>query len=266
MTGCRHNAKNTLVKNYLHLAERAGAAVHPLTTVTDVRPLPDGGYEVTARWTKAKASRRTAVKTFHADQVVFSAAAIGTQRLLHRLKARGVPAGGLRPAGRADPDELRGDPLRHGLRRLRRLVRGRGHHLLLPPRRAHPHRAGPVRPRSQRHAVAGHRPGRRGRGRASLEDLGQGAVEAATRPQGALLAEHVVAANRRRPGHADPGQLDHDRVASAWPDRLHVVGAGSRRPQPDLHPGRLRRSAPAGPDHEGQGGLRRRRRAARACR
>ena len=38
MTGCRHNAKNTLVKNYLHLAEQAGAVVHPLTTVTRVRP------------------------------------------------------------------------------------------------------------------------------------------------------------------------------------------------------------------------------------
>ena len=25
MTGCRHNAKNTLVKNYLDLAEKAGA-------------------------------------------------------------------------------------------------------------------------------------------------------------------------------------------------------------------------------------------------
>ena len=25
MTGCRHNAKNTLVKNYLYLAEQAGA-------------------------------------------------------------------------------------------------------------------------------------------------------------------------------------------------------------------------------------------------
>ena len=32
MTGCRHNAKNTLVKNYLYLAEQAGAEVHPLTT------------------------------------------------------------------------------------------------------------------------------------------------------------------------------------------------------------------------------------------
>nr|WP_300050061.1 GMC family oxidoreductase [uncultured Nocardioides sp.] len=89
MTGCRHNAKNTLVKNYLHLAEQAGAVVHPLTTVTDVRPRTEGGYEVTARWTKAKLSRGRAVKTFTADQVVFSAAAIGTQRLLHRLKAEG---------------------------------------------------------------------------------------------------------------------------------------------------------------------------------
>ena len=89
MTGCRHNAKNTLVKNYLLLAEQAGAVVHPLTTVTRVRPREGGGYEVTARWTKAKLSRRTAVKTFTADQVVFAAAAIGTQKLLHRMKVEG---------------------------------------------------------------------------------------------------------------------------------------------------------------------------------
>jgi cholesterol oxidase len=89
MTGCRHNAKNTLVKNYLYLAEQAGAVVHPLTTVTKVRPRPGGGYEVRARWTKAKLSRRTAVKTFTADQVIFSAAALGTQKLLHQLKGEG---------------------------------------------------------------------------------------------------------------------------------------------------------------------------------
>ncbi len=93
MTGCRHNAKNTLVKNYLHLAEQAGAVVHPLTTVTRVRPRAGGGYEVTARWTKAKLSRLTgkqsATKTFTADQVVFSAAALGTQKLLHQLKGEG---------------------------------------------------------------------------------------------------------------------------------------------------------------------------------
>ena len=89
MTGCRHNAKNTLVKNYLYLAERAGAEVHPLTTVTRVRPREDGGYRVDARWTKAKASRHRAVKSFTADHVVFAAASLGTQKLLHRLKAEG---------------------------------------------------------------------------------------------------------------------------------------------------------------------------------
>ncbi|WP_436702175.1 GMC oxidoreductase [Nocardioides sp. BYT-33-1] len=89
MTGCRHNAKNTLVKNYLYLAEQYGAEVHPLTTVTRVRPLAGGGYRVDTRWTKAKLSRRTATKTFTAEQVVFSAAALGTQKLLHRLKSTG---------------------------------------------------------------------------------------------------------------------------------------------------------------------------------
>ena len=37
MTGCRHNSKNTLVKNYLYLAERLGARVMPLSTVTRLR-------------------------------------------------------------------------------------------------------------------------------------------------------------------------------------------------------------------------------------
>ena len=38
MSGCRHNAKNTLVKNYLYLAEQNGATVLPLTTVTRISP------------------------------------------------------------------------------------------------------------------------------------------------------------------------------------------------------------------------------------
>jgi cholesterol oxidase len=93
MVGCRHNAKNTLVKNYLYLAERNGAELHPLTTVTRVVPRAGGGYEVHAHWTKAKLRRRSATKVFTADQVVFSAAAIGTQKLLHKLKtAADLPA------------------------------------------------------------------------------------------------------------------------------------------------------------------------------
>ncbi len=120
MTGCRYNAKNTLMKNYLYLAEKLGAEIHPLTTVTRVRPRPEGGYEITARDTRTKAARRGAQEahrrlrrrtgsrqvtgqipgdldsetgpgqhTFTADQVIFSAAALGTQRLLHRMKAQG---------------------------------------------------------------------------------------------------------------------------------------------------------------------------------
>ncbi len=93
MTGCRHNAKNTLVKNYLYLAEQLGARVHELTTVEHVRPLDGGGYAVDVRFTKAKWPRRkfesTARRTLTAEQVVFSASALGTQRLLHRMRDEG---------------------------------------------------------------------------------------------------------------------------------------------------------------------------------
>ena len=57
LTGCRHNAKNTLLKNYLYLAELGGATVHPLTTVTTVRPLEDGHYAIDSLPNRAMASR-----------------------------------------------------------------------------------------------------------------------------------------------------------------------------------------------------------------
>jgi cholesterol oxidase len=89
MTGCRHGAKNTLVTNYLYLAEKNGAQIHPLTTVTDVRPGRDGGYEVdtvrTGRWF-ARTDR-----TFTADQVIFSAGTYNTQKLLHALRESSLP-------------------------------------------------------------------------------------------------------------------------------------------------------------------------------
>jgi cholesterol oxidase len=105
MTGCRHNAKNTLVKNYLWLAERQGAEVHPLTTVVAVRPAADGqsgdsgrlrgkervggGYEIETVRTGAWLASRTR-RVFTAEHVVFAAGALGTQRLLHRMKATGA--------------------------------------------------------------------------------------------------------------------------------------------------------------------------------
>ena len=83
MTGCRVGAKNTLVKNYLHLAERAGATVLPLTTVTDVRQL-NSGFSVRTRRTGGLTRGEVT-----AGQVIFAAGALGTQRLLHRLRDRG---------------------------------------------------------------------------------------------------------------------------------------------------------------------------------
>ncbi|TDW65849.1 GMC oxidoreductase [Kribbella pratensis] len=85
MTGCRHNAKNTLTKNYLYLAEKSGAEVYSLTTVTSVEPLPGGGYAVDTRRT----SNRKLTRRFTAQQVIFAASALGTAKLLHRLRDEG---------------------------------------------------------------------------------------------------------------------------------------------------------------------------------
>jgi cholesterol oxidase len=84
MTGCRHGAKNTLVKNYLYLAEKAGAQVIAETTVTDVVDGQDG-FEIRTR----KSSGWKKTKTFSADQVVVAAGALGSAKLLHKTRANG---------------------------------------------------------------------------------------------------------------------------------------------------------------------------------
>jgi cholesterol oxidase len=86
MTGCRNGAKNMLTENYLYLAERAGAQIMPMTTVTAVRPRP-GGFTVEVKRTGSPRRQR---RTLTAEQVVFAAGTWGTQKLLHRMKAAGV--------------------------------------------------------------------------------------------------------------------------------------------------------------------------------
>jgi len=90
-TGCPHNSKNTTPTNYLYLAEANGAEVHALTTATRVRPLSSGGYAVDTRLSNGKLRRGK--RTFTAEQVVFAAAALGTHKLLHRMKDDGVLPG-----------------------------------------------------------------------------------------------------------------------------------------------------------------------------
>ena len=87
MVGCNQNAKNTLDKNYLHLAEQGGAVVHADTEVTDVEELPDGRWRITThRPGPVKGNNR---KVYFADQVIFSAGALGTTRLLLSLVDHG---------------------------------------------------------------------------------------------------------------------------------------------------------------------------------
>ncbi|MEE6271289.1 GMC family oxidoreductase [Streptomyces diastatochromogenes] len=88
MTGCRHGAKNTLNENYLHLAERAGAVIHPMTSVVAVTEDSRGGFAVRTLPTDNK--KKGAGRTFTARRVVLAAGTYGTQTLLHRMKDSGL--------------------------------------------------------------------------------------------------------------------------------------------------------------------------------
>lgn len=88
MVGCRVGAKNTLMKNYLALAERRGVSIEALRTVSEVRELPGGGFAVTTQ--RSGAWFRHGRRTVTAEQVVLAGGTWGTQQLLHRMKASGA--------------------------------------------------------------------------------------------------------------------------------------------------------------------------------
>jgi cholesterol oxidase len=91
MVGCPHGSKNTLVKNYLFLAEKRGAKVSPERTVIDIRPLGAGdgsdGYEVESVRSGAWVRRNREVH--RARGVVVSAGPLGTNTLLQRCRLGG---------------------------------------------------------------------------------------------------------------------------------------------------------------------------------
>ncbi|MDT0450698.1 GMC family oxidoreductase [Streptomyces hesseae] len=94
MTGCRHGAKNTLCENYLHLAERAGAVIHSMTTVLAVTEHRDGGYRVVTVPTDRRHGRhRARPRTLRARYVVLAAGTYGTQTLLHTMRDKGLLPG-----------------------------------------------------------------------------------------------------------------------------------------------------------------------------
>jgi cholesterol oxidase len=91
MVGCPHGAKNTLVKNYLYLAERRGARVMPERTVIDIRPLGAGtgeeGYEVES--VRSGAWLRKDRQVLRARGVIVAAGPLGTNKLLQRCRLNG---------------------------------------------------------------------------------------------------------------------------------------------------------------------------------
>jgi cholesterol oxidase len=92
MVGCPHGAKNTLVKNYLWLAERRGVRIEAERTVTDVRPLgaADGsdGYAITSERSGVLPGRGR--RTIKARGVVFAAGPLGTNKLMQRCRLGGA--------------------------------------------------------------------------------------------------------------------------------------------------------------------------------
>jgi cholesterol oxidase len=92
MVGCPHGAKNTLVKNYLWLAERRGVKIEPERMVTEVRPLgaADGseGYSITSERSGLLPGRGK--RTITARGVVFAAGPLGTNKLLQRCRLGGA--------------------------------------------------------------------------------------------------------------------------------------------------------------------------------
>jgi cholesterol oxidase len=95
MIGCKHEAKNSLDHNYLHLAEEGGAEVLAEREVVDLVALPGGGWRVVHE--RPGAWFRKDRRTLTAEQVILSGGALGTQQLLFELRERGrLP--GLSPA------------------------------------------------------------------------------------------------------------------------------------------------------------------------
>ncbi|HTE53386.1 MAG TPA: GMC family oxidoreductase [Kofleriaceae bacterium] len=95
MLGCRFGAKNTLDKNYLHLAEALGLVIRADSEVSVLEPDPAGGYRLEVR-EGADGARRDRV--YRADQVILSGGVLGTVELLLRMKERARRGHGGLPA------------------------------------------------------------------------------------------------------------------------------------------------------------------------
>src|SRR3984893_7214790 len=87
MTGCRHGGKNTLLKNYLGLAESSGTQVIPMTTVKGFEQRSDGLWEV--KTVRTGSWLRRDRRTYTASHLILAAGTWGTQHLLFKMRDKG---------------------------------------------------------------------------------------------------------------------------------------------------------------------------------
>ena len=242
MMGCRYNAKNTLDKNYLYLAEKHGARVFAETKVVDVTPLngkADGseGYEV--RTVKSTAWFGREPRRFTCRGVVFAASALGTMDLLFRLKQKGsLPAlsDQLGNRVRTNAESLIGVRVP---RQPRGSVEGHRDRLGHLHRRIHAHRGDSLPGRLRRHGPSGYAADRRpARSHAHLS-VAENSLRLAAAPShphralpapvrlGARIADPALHANAGRPHRHAPGAA----VVLAFPQNAGEPG----QENPNLH-------------------------------
>ncbi len=83
--GCAHNAKNSLDKNYLWLAQRQGAEIFPRHKVTAIVPRSQGGYTLACQ---DPLQPGRGLRSLSARTVVLAAGVLGTLELLFHCRDR----------------------------------------------------------------------------------------------------------------------------------------------------------------------------------
>lgn len=84
--GCNDDAKNTLDRNYLALAERDGAEIRPLHLVDGIREHPDGGFEVGYSVLPDEPGTPPEPGSIRSRQVIVAAGSLGSTELLLRCR------------------------------------------------------------------------------------------------------------------------------------------------------------------------------------
>ncbi|MFT4088174.1 MAG: GMC family oxidoreductase [Gordonia sp. (in: high G+C Gram-positive bacteria)] len=91
MTGCRVGAKNTLLKNYLGMAESNGAQIIARTTVDRLEEQSDGSWIVSTHGSSSWGPFGARRRQYTAQQVIVAAGTFNTQKIMHNAKGSTLP-------------------------------------------------------------------------------------------------------------------------------------------------------------------------------